>query len=40
MNVSESDQYESITDCNAISELVFIPSPIQRDPTEAWLHSG
>jgi len=39
MNVSESEQYESVTDCNAISELVLIPSPIQGDPTEEWLHS-
>lgn len=40
MNVSESDQYESNTDCNAIFELVFIPPPIKGDPKQEWLHSG
>lgn len=40
MNVSESDQCESITDCNAIFELVFIPVPIKGDPKEEQLHGG
>lgn len=38
MNVSESDQCESITDHN-IFESVFIPPPIKGDPKEEQLHS-
>lgn len=40
MKVSKSDQYESITDCNAIFELVFISPPIEGDPKEKLLISG
>lgn len=34
MKVSESDQYEPVTDCSAVSELVCTPTSIQRDPAE------